>query len=151
MWLAETTGKFAPASSDERIETMRWILFDNHKFTGNFATYRFQNSITPEPPHPAVLAFLRSRVEGAFAIMERHVSSHSFMLGDRPTIADFSLAGYIFYPLEETGIDIETSFPAIDAWRRRIASLPGWKPPYELMRVGKSSMPCRLAVTDHSA
>jgi glutathione S-transferase len=82
MWLAETTGKFAPESSDERLEAIRWVLFDNHKFTGNFATYRFQNSIVPEPPHPAVLAFLKSRVEGAFAIVERHVSNHSFMLGD---------------------------------------------------------------------
>lgn len=112
MWLAETTGKFAPTSTDERFEAMRWILFDNHKFTGNFATYRFQNSIIPEPPHAALLAFLRSTVEGAFAIVERHVSNHSFMLGDRPTIADFSLAGHIYYPLEETGIDIEAFFPA---------------------------------------
>jgi glutathione S-transferase len=149
MWLAETTGKFAPASSDERFEAMRWILFDNHRFTGYFAAYRFQNSLIPEPPHPAVLAFLKSRVEAAFAIVERHLSNHSFMLGDRPTIADFSLAGYIYYPPDETGIDIEASFPAIHAWRKRVAALSGWKPPYELMPVGKSLMPSRLARTDH--
>jgi glutathione S-transferase len=33
-WLAETTGKFAPANADERFEAMRWILFETHKFTG---------------------------------------------------------------------------------------------------------------------
>ena len=32
MWLAETTGHFAPAD-DQRHEALRWILFDNHKFT----------------------------------------------------------------------------------------------------------------------
>jgi glutathione S-transferase len=150
IWLAETTGQFAPTSSDELFEAMRWILFDNHRFTGNYASYRFQNALIPEPPHRAVLAFLKSRVMGAFAIVEKHVSYRSFMLGDRPTIVDFSLAGYIYYPPEETGIDIETSFPAIDAWRKRVAALPGWKPPYDLMPVGKSLMPSRLAVTDHS-
>jgi glutathione S-transferase len=149
MWLAETTDMFAPASVDERLETMRWLLFDNHRFTGNYATYRFQNSLIPERPHPAVLAFLRARVESAFAIVERHLADHQFVLGNRPTIADFSMAGYIYYPKEETGVDIEASFPAIHAWRKRVSEFPGWKPPYELMPVGKSLMPSRLATTDH--
>jgi glutathione S-transferase len=34
------------------------------------------------------------------------------------------------------------TYPAIDAWRRRIAALPGWKPPYEMMPVG-ASLPLR--------
>ena len=42
IWLAETTGKFAPADVGERFEALRWILFDNHKFTNNYAMHRFQ-------------------------------------------------------------------------------------------------------------
>ena len=42
-----------------------------------------------------------------------------FMLGDRPTIVDFSLVGYLYYPCEETGFDLAAAFPAIDAWRGR--------------------------------
>jgi glutathione S-transferase len=144
VWLAETIGKFAPADRDEHIEALRWILFDNHKFTGNLAAYRFQYSLTPQPPHPAVLSFLKSRMEGAFAIVEKHLADRAFVLGGRPSIADFSLAGYVYYPPEETGFDIESAFPAIDAWRRRLAALPGWKPPYELMPVGVSQ-PMRAA------
>src|SRR5882724_11997047 len=45
-WLAETTGKFA-LTDNERFDAPRWILFDNHKFTGNYAMHRFQNSLTP--------------------------------------------------------------------------------------------------------
>jgi glutathione S-transferase len=138
MWLAETIGQFAPEGAEERFEARRWILFDNHKFTGNYAIYRFQYSLTPQPPHPAVLAFLKPRVEGAFAIVEKHLAQRPFMLGERPTIVDFSLAGYIYYPPEETGIDLVTAFPVIHAWRQRLAGLPGWKPPYELMPVGNS-------------
>ena len=142
-WLAETTGKFAPADADERFEALRWILFDNHRFTANFASHRSLFSLLPEPPHPAVLAFLRSRVESAFSVVEKHLTGRAFMLGDRPTITDFSLAGYVFYPAEETGFELATEFPLIDAWRQRLAALPGWKPPYELMPVGISPVPTR--------
>jgi glutathione S-transferase len=138
MWLADTVGKFAPEGADERFEAQRWILFDNHKFTGNFAPYRMQYSLLPQAPHPSVLSFLKARVDGAFAIIEKHLADRAFMLGDRPTIVDFSIAGYLFYPPEETGIDLEVSHPAIYAWRGRIAALPGWKPPYEMMPVGVS-------------
>src|SRR5262245_250070 len=31
--LAERTGKFAPEGEDQRLEALRWMLFDNHKFT----------------------------------------------------------------------------------------------------------------------
>jgi glutathione S-transferase len=117
---------------------MRWLLFDNHRFTGSFAPHRILYSATPEPPHPAVLAYMRARAENAFSIVDKHLAGRRFMLGDRPTIVDFSLVGYLYYPPEETGFDLGADFPAIDAWRGRVAALPGWKTPYEMMPVGKS-------------
>jgi glutathione S-transferase len=117
-------------------------LFDNHRFTNNYAMHRVQNCFTPQAADPAVLAFLRSRVESTFAIAEKHLAGRPFVLGERPTIVDFSLAGYVYYPATETGFDIAAEYPAIDAWRRRIAALPGWKPPYEMMPVG-ASLPLR--------
>jgi glutathione S-transferase len=135
LWLAETTGHFAP-DVDQRHEALRWILFDNHKFTNNHAIHRFQKSFTVPPPHPSVLAFMRTRAESSFAIVDRHLAARPFMLGERPTIVDFSLAGYVFYPPEETGFDIARDYPAIDAWRGRLAAMKGFVPPYEMMPVG---------------
>ena len=54
-------------------------------------------------------------------------------VGDRPTIADVSLAGYLYYPAEEFGFDIGQDHPAIAAWRERMNALPGWAHPYDLM------------------
>jgi glutathione S-transferase len=66
-WLAETTGQFAPAD-DQRHEALRWMLFDDHKFTGSYAPHRFLGTMTAEPSHPALLAYFAARVENAFGI-----------------------------------------------------------------------------------
>ena len=141
-WLAETTGKFAP-DHEQRFEALRWMLFDNHKFTCSYASHRFLGVMTPEPSHPSLMAYFKARVENAFGIVDRHLAGRPFMLGDQLTIVDFSLAGYVFYPPAETGFDIEAQFPAVHAWRQRLAALPGFVPPYELMNVGNSVMPVR--------
>lgn len=41
------------------------------------------------------------------------------------------MVGYLYCP-EETGID-RSATPNIEAWSKRIAALPGWKHPYDLM------------------
>ncbi len=133
-YLAETTGKFAPKGDDQRYEVLRWLLFDNHKFTSYFATYRFLFSIAPEPGEPAVMAFLKGRADGAFAIVERHLADSDFIAGGAPTIADFSMAGYVFYPPEEHGYDFATTHPNMRRWMDRLQALPGWQPPRELMK-----------------
>jgi glutathione S-transferase len=129
-YLAEETGQFGPGDAAERREIWRWILFDNHKFTSYFATLRFLYGLQKTGETP-VTEFLRGRCVAAFAIVDRHLESRDFLVGGRPTIADLSLAGYVFYD-EETGID-RARYPAIEAWKARIRALPGWQHPYDLM------------------
>jgi len=131
-YLAEHTGKFG-GNEAQRLEVLRWLLFDNHKFTSYYATLRFLVGIQ-NSGEAAVIEFLRGRVLGAFGIVERHLATRAFMLGDAPSIADISLVGYHYYE-EATTIDMQ-AFPNIIAWQQRIAALPGWKHPYELMPRG---------------
>jgi glutathione S-transferase len=120
-------------SEQERPEVLRWLLFDNHKFTANLATYRWLRTFAAPAPHEAVLAFMHQRIAGAFDIVEKHLGQQRFIIGDRLTIADLSLAGYVFYPKEELGFDISTEYPNMSAWMERIAQMPGWLAPYELL------------------
>jgi len=129
-YLAERTGRFGGRSADERHEVLRWLLFDNHKFTSYFATLRFLVGLQKTGETP-VTEFLRTRALAAFGIVEKHLARRPFMTGGAPTIADISMVGYLYYP-EETGID-RKAFPNIEAWTKRVAALPGWKHPYELM------------------
>lgn len=132
-YLADRFERFGARGDDEKREVLRWMLFDNHKFTGYLATYRWIRSFASPQPHPEVLAFFRGRAEAAFAIVDRHLAEQAFMAADRPTIADLSMAGYVFYPAEETGFDFASTHPNIARWMERIAALPGWKQPYDLM------------------
>ncbi|MCE1236837.1 MAG: glutathione binding-like protein [Hyphomicrobiales bacterium] len=130
-YLAEETGKFAGRDADEKREIWRWILFDNHKFTSYFATLRFMLAMKKMPESP-VTEFLRGRVIDAYKVVEKQLTVTDWLTGDRPTIADLSLSGYVFYD-EDVGLDRWAMFPAIDAWRDRLKALPGWKGPWDLM------------------
>jgi glutathione S-transferase len=130
-YLAEQTGRFGGRDEDEKLEILRWLLYDNHKFTSYFATLRFLLGIQKTGETP-VTEFLRQRAQTAFGIVEKHLANRDFMLGQHPTIADFSMVGYLYYT-EETGLD-RAPYPNITGWAKRIAALPGWAPPYELMR-----------------
>jgi glutathione S-transferase len=132
-YLATHLGRYGGRTGDERLEVLRWLLFDNHKFTSYYATLRFMVGIQ-KTGDPGVIEFLRNRVLGAFGIVEKHLATRAFILGEQPTIADFSMVGYHYFD-EESSIDRD-AFPNIRAWTRRIADLPGWKHPYELMPRG---------------
>ena len=109
-YLAEKTGRFGGRDEDEKLEILRWILFDNHKFTSYFATLRFLVGIQKTGETP-VTEFLRGRTQTAFGMVEKHLAGRDFLLGDRPTIADISMVGYLYYT-EETGLD-RAPYPSI--------------------------------------
>lgn len=131
--LARKHGRFGGDGEAQQREVLRWLLYDNHKFTSYFATYRFMYSLADAAPNPVVMDFLRARFEAAFGIVDKHLQHSAFIAGASPTIADFSMCGYLFYPVEETGYDVKAKHPAIGKWLASIEQLPGWRGPYECL------------------
>lgn len=43
------------------------------------------------------------------------------------------MVGYLYFPKEESGYDFAASHPTIHVWLERIAALPGWRAPYDLL------------------
>ena len=132
-YLARRSGQYLPQGEGEELEALRWIIFDNQKVNGFLGPYRFLKNFAKPAGDPAVLAFFKGRIDGNLGIINKRLEGRKFVLGDRPTIADVSLAGYLYYPAEEFGFDIGKDHPAIGAWRERVKALPGWVHPYELM------------------
>jgi glutathione S-transferase len=133
LYLSGRHGEFGGRNEDERQEVMRWLFFDNHKFTSYFATLRFMKSFGTTEPQREVMQFLRGRVDNAYGIVEKHLADRRFIVGDAPTIADMSLCGYLYFPPEESGYDIGRQYPAMAAWLERLKELPGWKHPNDLL------------------
>jgi glutathione S-transferase len=132
-YLADHSGGYRPADEQERLEALRWILFDNQKLTGYLGPYRFLRTLAKPAGDPAVLAFLKGRLENSIAILDKRLSTRPFVLGAQPTIADLSLVAYLYYPADEFGFDIAAQHSNIAGWLQRIKALPGWKHPYDLM------------------
>lgn len=131
-YLSGQLGRYGPESEAERLEILRWILWDNHKFTSYTATLRFLRCFVPEAQRNAdVIAWLEGRARAAWAVLDTHLAARDWIAADRLTTADLSCAGYIFYG-DEIGFDTG-GYPAIARWRAAIAALPGWRHPYDLM------------------
>ena len=99
----------------ERVSSLRRIVKQPERWDRIVqlaATY--SEKLPPDPDSKALNDFLLKR-----------------KAADPDHFADLSLAGYVYYP-EETGLSW-SSYPNIEAWKKRIAALPGWAGPYELM------------------
>ena len=131
-YLAERSRKFLPRGEDAQREALRWIIFDNQKVNGFLGPYRFLRNFA-QARDPGAEAFLKGRLANNLSIVDKRLAAAPYLLGQRPTSADISLAAYMYYPAEEFGFDIAKDYPALGAWMERIKALPRWQHPYELM------------------
>jgi glutathione S-transferase len=129
--VAEATGQLMGAPED-RAEVMRWLFWDNHKGSSQFGALRFMMNFLPVEKRPAeAIKWLSGRAQAALKTLDAHLQDRDWMVGTGPTLADIACCGYLYYP-EPFGFD-RNQFPAISRWLDRIAALPGWKHPYDLM------------------
>jgi glutathione S-transferase len=131
-YIASRTGRLGGASETERRDILRWLFWDNHKLSTQIGLTRFQmNFVPPEKRLEPVIAFLQARLASAYRVLDGHLADRRWIVGDGPTIADLSCCGYLYYP-EPFGF-ARTDWPNIAAWLDRVAALPGWKHPYDMM------------------
>src|SRR5437016_13336157 len=95
-YLVEQFGRYGWKNNDERREVLRWLLFDNHKVSSYAATLRYliQFAKTGETP---VTEWLRGRLKASLPVLNAHLAKQKFVVGEQPTVADFSLCGYLYW------------------------------------------------------
>lgn len=131
-YISSKSGKLGGRSAAERREVLRWMFWDNHKLSSPIGTARFLANFVAEDKRPAgIIPFFQGRLKTAYTVLNGHLEGRRWVAGEAITIADLSLCGYLYYP-EPFGFD-RKEWPNIDAWLDRIAAVPGWKHPYDLM------------------
>lgn len=131
-YIAGKTGKLYGQDEAERREVLRWIFWDNHKGSSQFGAQRFMMNFLPQAKRPeGAIAWLGGRVQAALKTLDGHLEGSDWMVGTVPTLADCACCAYLYYP-EPFGFS-RADWPNIAAWLDRIAALPGWKHPYDLM------------------
>ena len=131
-YISSKSGKLGGKSAAERREVLRWMFWDNHRFSTQIGAARFLGNFLPEDQRPAgVIPFLQGRLKTAYTVLNNHLEGRNWIAGPALSIADLSCCGYLYYP-EPFGFD-RKDWPNIDAWLDRISALPGWKHPYDMM------------------
>ena len=132
-YISSKTGKLGGRSAAERREVLRWMFWDNHKLSTQIGTTRFLMNFLSEDKRPeGVIPFFQGRLKAACTVLNDHLADRDWIVGNAVTIADLSCCGYLYYP-EPYGFDSK-DWPHIGRWLDRIAALPNWKHPYDLMQ-----------------
>ena len=123
-YFAEGT-EYLPEDAYERAQVLQWMFFEQYNHEPNIAVARFRQMFGVEVSDGERDARQRGG-EAALNAMEDHLVDHTFLVGERYTIADIALYAYT-HVAPEGGFELEP-YPAIGAWLRRVATQPGHVP-----------------------
>jgi glutathione S-transferase len=128
---AEKAGSDLWPDDARRIEIIRWISWDAHHFSRHAGSLFFEHVIKPflgSTPDPVTIEESMGFFRRFAAILDDHLNGRKYIVGDRPTLADFSVASMLPYakpskmPIEE--------FPQISRWYDRINQIEAWREPF---------------------
>ena len=122
IYLSEGT-EFLPYDRFLRAQVLQWLFFEQNSHEPNIATSRFWISILDKAEeYREILKQKRELGNAALKVMENHLKSRTFFVGERYTIADIGLFAYT-HVADEGGFDLR-KFPAILAWIERVKNQP---------------------------
>jgi glutathione S-transferase len=116
------SGRFEPESTLLLAEQQRWFSVAAGPLAFGPAAARAQHIFnSPIDPVPA-----RQRAHALFGLMNTHLASRSFLLGESLTLADIANYAYTAHA-PEGGIELG-EYPALRAWLERIEATPRFVP-----------------------
>jgi len=124
-YLADGT-PFLPADRLDRARVLQWMCFEQYSHEPNIATVRFwyHSELTDE--RRALLPAKRQLGEAALRVMDEHLRTRRFFVGEGYTVADIALYAYT-HVADEGGFDL-APHGAIRGWLERVRAQPGHVP-----------------------
>jgi glutathione S-transferase len=119
-YLADGT-PLMPDDRLERAQVLQWMFFEQYSHEPYVAVARFILQFQKNPGD----ARLPEKIAGSYRaldVMERHLSTRTFLVGERYTVADIALYAYT-HVANQANLDL-SRYPAIRAWLERVRSQP---------------------------
>jgi glutathione S-transferase len=103
------------------------MFWEQYNHEPNVATLRFWyvfiGEVALDEARKAQLPAKRAAGEAALALMDEHLATHDYFVGDRLTLADIALYAYT-HVADEGRFDL-ARYPALVKWLGRVAATPG--------------------------
>jgi glutathione S-transferase len=129
-YLSETLGKFGGSDVTTRQRSREWLFWDADRLSpGIYRTRAIARGFFKA--EPTVAAVYREAGEAGLRMLDQSLALQPFLTGAAPTIADIACYGVVAFA-EEADFRI-ADFSSIKAWGGRVAALPGFKAPYDLL------------------
>jgi glutathione S-transferase len=110
-----------PTDPFERAQVMQWLFYEQYSHEPNVATPRFWLHYLREYDR-GLLAKKQELGRFALALMDRHLATRAFFVGERYSVADIALYAYT-HVADEGGFDL-SAYPAVGEWLARVAGQP---------------------------
>ncbi|WP_428492400.1 glutathione S-transferase family protein [Rhodopila sp.] len=127
-YLARTTGHFAGATEQDRWRAREWLSWEADNIT-NVAKVRHYSRF--RQVDAAVMDYFRPLALAAVGFVDQALQGRQWLVGDALSIADIGCWGRMVF-MAEGGLDI-AAWPNVQAWSHRLAALPGFALPYDLI------------------
>ncbi|EEG10372.1 glutathione S-transferase family protein [Pseudogulbenkiania ferrooxidans] len=127
-WLAESEGVLA-GRPGERQGIREWLGWEANRIGLSVPNLRYYRRFASVPAE--VEAWLELRACADLAVLDAQLAQQPFLLESGVTIADLSASAYLWW-LDEAGLSVR-DWPHVAAWLERLAALPGWQHPDQLM------------------
>jgi glutathione S-transferase len=122
LYLAEGT-EYLPADRLERARVHQWLFFEQNQVEAGLAVARFMRLTGQVPKKPEAFADRLRQGRNALRSLDRGLVD-PFVAGERYTVADIALYGYV-----HCGADADADpreYPRIAAWLDRVEATPGF-------------------------
>ncbi len=127
-YLARVTDKFDGATEQHRWQAREWLSWEADAIQNVARVRHFSRFRSVDP---AVMGHFRPLAEAALAFMDRSLAGRDWLVGETCTIADIGCWGRMVF-MSEGGMDI-ADWPNVARWSRRLAAMPGFALPYDLI------------------
>ncbi len=126
-YLADGT-PLIPADRFDLADMLHWLFWEQYNHEPNIATLRFWIAFVGEDRlndvQRAQIPAKRAAGEAALNLMDEHLATRAWFVGDGLTLADIALYAYT-HVAEEGGFRL-SDYPNVAAWLDRVAAAPGF-------------------------